>query len=84
MKAAISYPINQGRVINCASMTYQPELRGTILDEPWVIPVSSEELLAPYIGWEPHLVALLKVYLLLAIEQIVVAALANTLEIDRL
>lgn len=48
-------------MINCAAIAYHPELRGTILDEPWVTPVSPEELLAPYEGWDAHLLTLLKV-----------------------
>lgn len=48
----VTYPVSQGAFINCAALTSNPSMYGTIYDGPLMTAVSHEELLAAFQGWE--------------------------------
>lgn len=57
----ISYPIQNGRFINCAATVSYPTMNETLHDEPWGCAASQDELLGHFEGWTDDIQTILNV-----------------------
>jgi hypothetical protein len=57
----LSYPIKRGTMINLVAFHVRPDCENTYFNGPWVSVGEREEMVSPFLHWEPEVQVLLSV-----------------------